>query len=70
MDDRTLRRNTTTSVVLCILCILVGTASLLLQWKEVAVIMAVLSLLQAYFVFLWLNRSRRRKKHIKEKKHD
>lgn len=70
MDDKTLRRNTATSVILCILCILVGIAALLLQWKEAAIIMAALSLLQAYFIFLWLNRSRRRKKHTKEKKHD
>lgn len=67
MDDNTIRKNFQTSIVLFVLCVAVAVAAALLRWTEIAVGMGAMAVLQAYFVYVWWHRKRRRKVHFRRK---
>ena len=53
MDENIIKRNLNTSIVLCILCIVLCVVALVFHWVWMAGIMAVLALLQAYMICIW-----------------
>lgn len=66
MDEQQIRRNLTTSALLCILCLALCLLTLYFRWTEIAIVMAVLALLQAYMTCIWLNRKRNPKSHFRK----
>ncbi|MCD8318954.1 MAG: hypothetical protein LUC45_09055 [Paraprevotella sp.] len=69
MNEKNTRRNLQTSLILCILCLLILLASLLLRWTEIAVGMGALALIQAYIAYIWWKRMRHPRTHFQERKH-
>lgn len=69
MDENTVRRNLTSSIILLVLCLAMCIIALLLSMTKIAIVMAVLALLQAYFCCIWLNRKRNPKRHFDRKPH-
>lgn len=63
MDDKTINRSLYTSIALCVLCLLLLIVALLFQWVEIAIAMALLSLVQAYLICVWLHRKRNARRH-------
>lgn len=63
MNDKTINRNLYTSIALCVLCLLLFIAALLFQWVEIAIAMALLSLVQAYLICVWIHRKRSAHRH-------
>lgn len=69
MDAKTIQRNLYTSGILCVLCLLMCILALFFHWIEIAVATAVLAVIQAYMVCVWLNRKRHPKTHFRTRNH-
>lgn len=67
MDKRIIERSLYTCIALCALCLLLCVLALLMRWVEVAVCMAVLALIQAYMVCVWLRRKRQPQRHFRKR---
>ena len=65
MDDKLIKRSIMTSAFLCILALLMCLLALYFRWVEIAIVMAVLTLLQAYMICIWLGKKRRSKSHFR-----
>lgn len=69
MDEHTVRRNLTSSIILLVLCLIMCIIALLLNMIKIAIVMAVFALLQAYFCCVWLHRKKHPKRHFERKRH-
>lgn len=67
MDENTVRRNLTSSIILLVLCLAMCIIALLLHMVKIAIVMAVFALLQAYFCCIWLSRKRHPRRHFERK---
>ncbi|HIY36545.1 MAG TPA: hypothetical protein H9972_07475 [Candidatus Paraprevotella stercorigallinarum] len=67
MDEKLIRRNLLTSGLLCVLCLAMCLLALFFRWTEIAIVMAVLALLQAYMACVWLNKKRKPQSHFRKK---
>lgn len=67
MNEKTINRNLATSVVLCILSLLLLGAALFFGWEIIAIAMAIAALLQAYMICIWLSRKRHPREHFRNK---
>ena len=67
MNENTIKRNLATSVVLCVLSLLLLGVALFVDWVLIAIAMAIAALLQAYLICVWLNRKRHPREHFRHK---
>ncbi len=67
MNEKSINRNLATSVILCVLSLLLLAAALVFNWVEIAIAMAIAALLQAYLVCVWLGRKRHPRQHFRHK---
>lgn len=67
MNDNTVRRNLTTSVILLALCLVMCVLALLLHMQALAAIMGAFALLQAFFCYMWWQRKRHPRRHFERK---
>lgn len=65
MNEKSINRNLATSVILCVLSLLLLTVALVFNWVEIAIAMAIAALLQAYLICVWLNRKRHPRQHFR-----
>lgn len=70
MDENIIKRNLNTSIVLCFLCLVLCVVALVFHWVWMAGIMAVLALLQAYMICIWLHRKRHPRRHFQPHRKD
>lgn len=69
MNERTIRKNLQTSIILFVLCLIVTLTAALLQWTEIAIAMLILAVVQAYIIYVWWHRKRHWKPHFQHKPH-
>ncbi len=70
MNDKTIQRNLQTGIILFVLCLAVAAAAACLHWPEITIAMGVSAAVQAYIVYVWWRRKRRRKPHFQHKPHE
>lgn len=66
MDDKLIKRSIMTSAFLCVLALLMCVLALYFKWIEIAIVMAIMALLQAYMICLWMGKRRRARTHFRK----